>query len=420
MKFIIAVVAFVLLSGICSAELGYFWHFSDTHMQSDYYEGSDPKKGCYEGKGNAGKFGDYNCRSPYPVEVTLMNDIPTLRPEECPNKDPLFVLWTGDSVAMRHGKYSEDVIKFDLKNLTHLFQKLHGQLGGRVPIFPVIGNHDAYPQHQLPPSDYWVYDTVAELWGQFLPKTAVETLKKHGYYSVKVTKELRLIVLNTVLYYVNNKRCTGIKDPAGQIAWMRKELEEAKKAGEVVYIAGHIPVRGTGGCFHTEFEKPFLEGMKGYHHIIMGSFWGHCHTDAFQLFGNYTSGDYHVGHLAANVGSAGNRNPSYRRYIFDTSKKYAIQDWRTFYMDLEAANKAKKIKWATLYDAKTQYGIIDATPQSMLALTHKIRDNSDIANKYYHNRHGGYPGGHCDQTCQKRLACTILHATTSAYEKCMK
>jgi len=381
MNFFSSVIVFALISGICSAEIGYFWHVSDTHMQSDYKIGSDTKKGCFEGKGNAGKFGDYACRSPFPVEETGFALIPTLRPDEAPNKDPLFVLWTGDSVAMRGGKYSKDVIEYDLKNLTHQLTKLHTSLGGKVPIYPVIGNHDAYPQHQLPASDYWVYNYVAEIWDSFLPKSAVTTLKKHGYYSVKVNKELRLIVLNTVLYYVSNKKCVNEKDPAGQIAWMRSELADAKKAGEVVYIAGHIPVRGSGGCFHTKFEKPFLEGMKGYHHIIMGSFWGHCHIDSFQLYGNHTTGDFHVAHLASTMGSDGNRDPSFRRYIFDSSKKYAIQNWRTFYMDLTASNQAGKVKWGTLYDAKEAYGIADATPQSMLALVNQLSKDNTVANK---------------------------------------
>jgi len=265
-----------------------------------------------------------------------------------------------------------------------------------------------------------VYNTVSDLWEPFLPKSALTTLKKSGYYSVKVNKDLRLIVLNTVLYYVSNKKCVDHKDPGGQMAWLRSELAAAKKAGENVYIAGHIPVRGTGGCFHTKFEKPFLEAMKGYHHIIKGSFWGHCHIDTFQLFGNHTTGDFHVAHLASTMGSDGSRDPSFRRYIFDTSKGYAIQDWRTFYMDLPASNQAGKVKWGTLYDAKTAYGIADATPASMLALVNKMKTDSALASKSYSYMHGGGPIGGCDAACIKRMTCAMLHPSTKGFEKCDK
>jgi len=389
-------------------------------MQSDYKIGSDPNKGCYEGKGNAKRFGDYKCRSPYVVEHSAVELIPSLRPNECSNKIPAFVLWTGDSVAMRGGKYSKDVIKYDLKNLTGVLKRLHTLFGGKVPVYPVLGNHDAYPQHQLPGKNYWVYDEVASLWAQFLPASAVKTLKEHGYYSLNINSELRLISLNTVLYYVNNKMCTSESDPGNQFEWLRKELGEAKKAGQVVYIAGHIPVRGSGGCFHTKFEKPFLEAMKGYHNIIMGSFWGHCHKDTFQLYGNLTTGDFHVAHLASTMVSGGERDPSFRWYIFDTAKKYAIQDWTTLYMDLPASNEKNKPMWNILYSAKQAYGIPDASAQSMHTMIKKMVTDNTLATKAHKFLHGGAAMGSCDATCQKQLTCVMLHDTTSGYEKCIK
>jgi len=391
-------------------------------MQSDYRVGSSnsDKNGCYQGKGNAGKFGDYNCRSPYSVELTGTSEMPTMRPDEVPDRDPMFVLWTGDSVAKRFNEYSKEVITYDLTNLTHLMKKLYNSFNGKVPLYPVLGNHDAYPQHNQEPTGDWVYKLVGDLWEPFLPKEALTTLKKSGYYSVSVNDKLRLIVLNTVLYYIHNSKTSKVTDPGGQIAWMRSELEAAKKKGQAVYIAGHVPVRGHGGCFQTHFEKPFLEGMKGYHDIIKGSFWGHCHVDAFQLFGNYSSGDFHVGHLASTMVSRNRRNPSFRRYIFDTDKDYDIQDWRTFYMDLEKANKEGKIKWQTLYDAKTEFDIPDATPQSILSLVKRMKTNNTLCENVYSKETTGVEHGSCGETCRKKTICTILHATQSAYNKCIK
>jgi len=411
-------IALAVLCGLCAAELEYFWHFSDTHMQSDYYEGSNPKEGCFKGKGNAGKFGDYECRSPYPVEYTASNEMEAIRPKEVPDKDPMFILWTGDSVAKRGGVITEDVIKWDLKNLTHVFTKMYNSFNGKVPLYPVLGNHDAYPQHQMAAKDDWVYHYVADLWEPFLPKSAVATLRTHGYYSLKIKKDLRLIVLNTVLYYIHNAKTKNEKDPGGQIAWMRSQLKEAKENKENVYIAGHVPVRGTGGCFQGHFEQPFLEGMEGYHSIIKGSFWGHCHKDVFQLFGNTSSGDFHVAHLASTLVSGGHKDPSFRHYIIDTKKDYEIQNWRTFYMDLPAVNKAGKIKWDVLYDAQTSYGIPDCTPQSVLGLAKKMKTDSKLFETVYKHHTGGAHTGECNESCQKRFICTILHASTKAYDKC--
>jgi len=199
---------------------------------------------------------------------------------------------------------------------------------------------------------------------------------------------------------------------------MRAQLKEAKANGENVFIAGHVPVRGDGGCFQGHFEKPFLEGMEGYHKIIKGSFWGHCHRDMFQLLGNYSSGDFHVAHLASTLVSGGGKDPSFRQYIFDPSKNYEIMNWRTYYMHLPDVNKAGKIKWNTLYDAKESYGVSDASPQSILGLAKKMKDDRKIFDTVHKHLHGGASMPECSDTCWKRFVCTIFHPTSAAYDKC--
>jgi len=412
---------FVIVALLCvlsTAKTGYFWHITDTHIQTDYKAGSDPNEGCWTGKGKAGKFGHYSCRPPYSVEYTAMMEMPTMAPDECPNTPPLFVLWTGDSVAKRDGKYSREAIEYDLENITAVFAKLHTAFQGKVPIYPVIGNHDAYPQHQLPPKDYWVYTKVAGLWEPFLPKDALETLGTSGYYTVKVTTGLRLIVLNTVLYYsANNMTSTSDKDPGGQIAWLHKTLAAAKSAKESVYIAGHIPIRGSGASFRPAYIDSFLNAMEGYHSIIKGSFWGHHHIDTFQLIGKSTT-DAHVAHLGGSISTQGDRDPSFRRYMVDTSKEFTITSWRTFYMDLPAVNKAGKIKWGTLYDSKSTLGIEEATPSHIVSFTKKIESDNTLFEKMWKYRLGGGPITTCGSKCKKNFICSVLHTRPEDYKKC--
>jgi len=416
------VVICCLFSVLCSAELGYFFHMSDTHMQSDYKPGSSVDKGCYEGTGKAGKFGDYDCRAPHSVEHTAMAHIPSYAPSECSGKNPMFILWTGDAGARRFGVFSKEVIEWEMENITHELASLQKLFKGNVPIYPVIGNHDSYPQHQFPPTGSWVYETAAKLWKQFLPDDAITTLKKGGYYTLKITSGLRLIVLNTVIYYhQNTQTSTKEKDPGGQIAWLRKELAAAEKNKEVVYIASHIPPGPTSDPMHTEFMKPFVDGMRGYNHIIRGSFWGHLHVDKWQLLGNTSSGssDFHVAHLASTLGTKTGKNPSFRRYIFDSAKDYNIQDWTTYYMDLPASNKAGKISWNTLYSAKSSLGISDASASSMKALTEKLKSDSSLFEKVYKHQRAGAPIGSCDAKCKKEFICLMLHAYPEEYKKCI-
>ena len=416
------VIGVLVVALVCEAQCEYFWHLSDTHMQSDYKKGSDPAKGCYDGKGSAGKFGDYNCRAPFVVERSAMMQIPAMRPKECKDKGPLFVLWTGDAGARRFGKFSREVIEWEMRNITRELLRLQQQLGG-VPVYPVIGNHDSYPQHQFPVSNYWVYDVAAELWAPLLPSDALVTLKHGGYYSVLVAPLLRLLVLNTVIYYHSNNVTKNVKttDPGGQIAWMRTQLANASANGEDVYIASHIPPGMTLDPFHTRFIKPFLDGMRGYHSIIRGSFWGHIHLDMFQLLGDASasSTDFHVAHLASTLGIKTGKNPSFRRYLTDSAKNYTIQDWTTFYMDLPAANKAGKITWRELYSARKFYGIPDATPATMRKFVSNMRRNRKLFDAFWNNEKGGAPQGACVESCRKIQLCRIQYSYPDAYNKCV-
>jgi len=411
-----------VLCCLCSAaKLGYFWHISDNHMQSDYLEGSDPVYHCANPKykGNAGKFGDYDCRSPYAVEYTALSLIPTLRPDECKNDNPLFILWTGDTVASRAGKYEPDDITWDLNNITVLLQKLQKDLGAKIPVYPLLGNHDASPQHQLKPVGDWVYNTLAEMWKPFLPSDALASLKKSGYYSLKIKSNLRLIVLNTVLYYTLNNETVGIEDPGDQMKWLAGQLADAKKNKEYVYVAGHVPPRAIADCFRDCYAKAFVDVFKGYHDIIKASFWGHCHMDTFMLMGNVTSGDYHVGHIAPTLGSHYHTDPAFRRVIIDTDT-YEVQNWRTFYMHLPDANRDKKIVWKVLYDAKDSYGIKDGSPKTMRAFMESLRTNSTAFNLYYNRLKSGAPMPACDNNCKKTQICGLLYPHKYGFDECVK
>jgi len=416
---ITALVVVSLLCVVSNAKLGYFWHISDNHMQSDYKEGTDPEWHCTKYKGDAGKFGHYKCRAPYAVEFTAISEIPTLRPDECKNDLPQFILWTGDSVASRLGSYEPDAITWDLRNVTDLFNILRKKLGAKIPVYPVLGNHDSSPQHFFKAVGDWVYPVVAKLWQPYLPADAIATLSKSGYYSVKVNNKLRLIVLNTNLYYELNNLTLGVVDPGGQIKWLHNELQKAKNNNELVYIAGHVPPRGMGGCFRPEYGKPFLEAMKGFHSIIKASFWGHCHMDAFHLVGNITSGDYHVGHYAPTLGTNYYTDPAFRRVLIDTDT-FEVKNWRTFYMHLPDANKEGRIRWKVLYDAHSAYGIEDANPKTMLSLIKKMSKDSNLFKSYYNRLKSGANMGACDESCKKKWICSMLYPHMYGYDECVK
>ncbi len=57
-----------------------------------------------------------------------------------------------------------------------------------------------------------------------------------GYYTEKLLNQtgLRVVVLNTNLYYDQNKLTENLQDPADQFSWADKVLQDAAKNNEKV------------------------------------------------------------------------------------------------------------------------------------------------------------------------------------------
>lgn len=124
-------------------------------------------------------------------------------------------------------------------------------MGGKVPIFPAIGNHDTFPVDQFnriprDASHYddfdWLLSGLAEYWAPFLDSGAIQTLRSGGYYTQLVKPGFRVIALNTqwgdmlnfyLLLQENQKQ--------QQFDWLIDVLTNSEKSGEKVVIIGHIP-----------------------------------------------------------------------------------------------------------------------------------------------------------------------------------
>lgn len=75
-------------------DIGYFWHFTDTHVQPAYYQDASVLKHCIEGKGTAGMYGsiDGPCDLPY---KSLDSSFAFMNKQY---SNPDFILYTGDMV----------------------------------------------------------------------------------------------------------------------------------------------------------------------------------------------------------------------------------------------------------------------------------------------------------------------------------
>lgn len=156
-----------------------------------------------------------------------------------------YIIWTGDLPAHNDWSQSRQDQVTALNNLTSLL--LH--YFPKTQIFPSLGNHESFPVNNFPPqyingtnSVSWLYSALQKAWSPWLPKDALETVSKSGFYTVLVRPKFRIVSLN--MNYCNQQNWWMLinpVDPNRELEWLVRVLTQAEKMGEKVHILGHIP-----------------------------------------------------------------------------------------------------------------------------------------------------------------------------------
>lgn len=110
---------------------------------------------------------------------------------------------------------------------------------------------------------------------------------------IRSVPNLRAICLNT-MWWSQNRPWTSHRpeDPAGQLSWLRKQLADAKKAGDQVLILGHIPAGysyfsdrafSPEPQWYNDYEEEFLKLVALHRSIILVQMFGHFHSDDLRV-----------------------------------------------------------------------------------------------------------------------------------------
>lgn len=200
----------------------------------------------------------------------------------------------------------------------------------------------------------WLYDQLDADWSRWLPSATSETIKRGAFYSVLVKPGFRIIAINSNFCSVNNywlvKNST---DPAGQLAWLIRELDAAETNKEKVHIIGHMPP-GQPDCvkvwsrnyydivnryanhftlfylisrfnLNASQQKKihvimyFFHLNSRYEAIIMAQFFGHTHADEYEVFYDTKniSRAINIAYIAPSLTPWEYVNPGYRIYYVD-------------------------------------------------------------------------------------------------------
>ncbi|KAM4601480.1 acid sphingomyelinase-like phosphodiesterase 3b [Polymixia lowei] len=344
--------------------------------------------------------------------------------------DPDFIVWTGDDTPhVPNEDMKEQKVIEIISTLTNAIKNVFPG----TKVYSALGNHDYYPKSQLPAAQNDIYDQIAHMWQDWMEPESQQTFKKGGYYTEKLLNRtgFRMLVLNTNLYYDQNKLTQNMVDPADQFSWADQVLTEAANNREKVYIIGHVPP----GFFEKKRHKPwythnfnnrYLELIQNHHSVIIGQFFGHHHTDSFRMF--YSKGSP-ISTMFLSPGVTpwkttlpgvvdGANNPGIRIFEYDT-QTLLVKDIVTYYLNLTRANTAQA-EWEEEYRLTKSFGVPDGSPASMKQVLERMAKDHVYLQKYYNFNSVSYDLTECNSDCRLDHVCAAREVDFVSYDMCLK
>ncbi|KAJ6655249.1 hypothetical protein lerEdw1_005593 [Lerista edwardsae] len=414
------------------SSVGQFWHITDLHLDPSYHITQNHTQVCASSKGvnasNPGLFGDVMCDSPYRLIVSALQYMKDY------GQQTSFMIWTGDSpphVPVR--ELSTKIVIDIIGNLTSTIRSFFPHL----QVFPALGNHDYWPQDQLPVSANEIYNAVGDIWKPWLTDEAVTTLKKGGFYTQlfqpsTTSQPLRIISLNTILYYGPNLVTENMTDPANQFEWLEHVLEAAHQNKEMVYVIAHVPVGylpylRNQTAIREHYNERLIDIFRRHSSVIAGQFYGHTHRDSIMVLLDENGKPINSLFVAPAVTpvkdlwEVDTNNPGVRIYQYDPLS-YSVLDLWQFYLNLTEANLKKESNWKLEYVMTKTYGIEDLKPESLYDMTEQLNEpHSKSFKKYYNYYYVSYDEAFfCEEHCRTSQLCAIQYLDHRSYTNCIK
>lgn len=298
---------------------------------------------------------------------------------------PDFVVWTGDNA--RHDsdrlmpRTAADIYEANAKVATLL-----SSLG--VPLIPSIGNNDVYPHDQLcmGPNDPNIAN-LSSIWAPFIPSDQQATFKQLGCYTKKISPNLWVIAVNTMVMYKKNKCGSGCHsgDNGGAVLdWIHEQLRQAEASGATVYLSGHVPP--IPDFWHGKCMEKYSTLASKYSRTVAAHLYAHTHQDNYAFLSDPVSGNVVS---VVNIAPSGvsTYNPSLRQYSYNTASGL-ITDYQQFFANLTNVNlQPHMLAWHKEYSWRESYGYNAWTLNNWLDLDQRIGSQPDTKWKYINYRY---------------------------------
>lgn len=319
-----------------------------------------------------------------------------------------FVTVTGDLIA--HGypcRYKAAVggtnyEVFVAKTITFVTAELRAAFP-KVPVYVSLGNNDSgCADYKLDAGGRFLQETAAAMTDGIPPADRAQAAREFavgGYYSSAMAplRKARVIVLNDIYWSPKYETCEGVADPTpgdAELAWLTKELADARMAGDGVWVMGHIPVGVNAYATVAKLtdvcadEKPemFLDSDKldalldQYADVVRLALFAHTHMDEMRLItpasgagaGGGFSGEAAAAHsvavkLVPSISPVNGNDPSFT--VAQVNERSAtLEDYRVV-----VASDKSGTSWSDEYDYAQTYHESDFSATSVARLLDGFR-----------------------------------------------
>ena len=239
------------------------------------------------------------------------------------------------------------------KTIEFVVNSLRDALPG-VPVYAALGNNDSDCGDYALDANSTFLAATGQGFAADLPanekKQAETDFAAGGYMSVPVPLEhTRLLVLDDIFMSRRYQTCGGKTDPApaaAQIAWLERQLNDARRNKEKVWVMTHIPpgvdaystaTKGKNICAGNEptmflSSEALPEMMVKYGDVIKLAIFAHTHMDEIRLLEPAKAGSEEQGvavKMVASISPVDGNNPSFTVAEIDPESA-TLKDYKVF------------------------------------------------------------------------------------------
>ncbi|XP_055522495.1 sphingomyelin phosphodiesterase-like [Wyeomyia smithii] len=341
-----------------------------------------------------------------------------------------YIYHTGDIVD--HGVW-ETSFGHNIRTMNRLHNKLLEAFPD-TPVYNAIGNHEAHPMNVFAPtianrpefSVGWLYSYLADVWGHWLPRSTVNSIRQGGFYTTLVRPGLRLVAVNNQDCYTYNWWI--IWNPgylATQLQWLHDVLLLAEQNGEKVHLLAHIPYSSSGSTYFV-CQREFRRIVERFHNTISAQFNGHTHRDEFNVFYSREN-PQHAINVAWNGGSAtafSDINLNYIVYYVDP-ETFQVTDYESYIFNLTEANlfPDRRPTWFKQYSFADAFGMHNLSPAEADKMVKRLGTPAgrlELRMYWEFKVKWGDPslGAGCDDDCLLNHLCEIVVTELNDDVKC--